>query len=165
MENSLHSHPSPGVQQLELILYDIRTSKGDPPKDKRWWTFESVYKHKDFDSLYRTLMKSLWGVKKKNNNTNSYDIHKQLLCLIKCSSFLPDSTTNAVESPKPTEVSDTWGKTCCFLNVNRLITKSRKVQDNCFLKFYRVNNMKLIKCLQWAQSCHLIFPPGTSGLI
>lgn len=45
-------------------------------------------------------------------------------------------------------VSDTWGKTCCFLNVNRLITKSRKVQDNCFLKFYRVNNMKLIKCLQ-----------------
>lgn len=63
-----------------------------------------------------------------------------------------------MESPKPTEVSDTWGKTCCFLNVNRLITKSRKVQDNCFLKFYRVNNMKLIKCLQWAQSCHLIFP-------
>lgn len=58
MENSLNSHSSPGVQQLELILYDIHTSKGDPPKDKRWWTFESVYKQKDFDSLYRTLMKS-----------------------------------------------------------------------------------------------------------
>lgn len=35
MENSLHSHSSPGVKQLELILYDIRSSKGDPPKDKR----------------------------------------------------------------------------------------------------------------------------------